>query len=74
MSYQLADGWTDVQFVRPAHWLVALHGDDVVPVDALGLRAGRTTHGHRFLAHGAADRASRDADSYAAHAARAKAR
>jgi glycyl-tRNA synthetase beta chain len=48
MSYQLADGVTTVQFVRPAHGLVALHGPDVVPVTALGLQAGRTTRGHRF--------------------------
>ncbi|MES2960562.1 MAG: glycine--tRNA ligase subunit beta [Pseudomonadota bacterium] len=48
MSYQLADGWTSVNFVRPVHGLVALHGADVVPVAALGLFAGRTTHGHRF--------------------------
>src|SRR4029079_10631789 len=26
MQYQLADGWTSVSFVRPAHGLVALHG------------------------------------------------
>ena len=50
MQYQLADGWTSVNFVRPAHGLVALHGNDVVPVSALGLQAGRTTHGHRFEA------------------------
>ncbi len=36
--------------MRPAHGLVALHGDDVVPVEALGLQAGRETHGHRFEA------------------------
>jgi glycyl-tRNA synthetase beta chain len=48
MQYQLEDGWTSVSFVRPAHGLVALHGEDVVPVRALGLDAGRTTHGHRF--------------------------
>jgi len=48
MQYQLADGWTSVSFVRPAHGLIALHGDEVVPVRALGLDAGRTTHGHRF--------------------------
>jgi glycyl-tRNA synthetase beta chain len=53
MSYQLADGKTTVQFVRPAHGLVALHGADVVPVRTLGLEAGRLTHGHRF--QGAAD-------------------
>jgi glycyl-tRNA synthetase beta chain len=48
MSYQLADGATTVQFVRPAHGLVALHGADIVDVAALGLKAGRITHGHRF--------------------------
>ncbi len=48
MSYQLADGATTVRFVRPAHGLVALHGNDVVNVSVLGLDAGRVTHGHRF--------------------------
>ncbi|MDE2628174.1 MAG: glycine--tRNA ligase subunit beta [Burkholderiales bacterium] len=50
MQYQLADGWTSVNFVRPAHGLVALHGNKVVPVSVLGLTAGRETHGHRFEA------------------------
>jgi glycyl-tRNA synthetase beta chain len=50
MQYQLADGWTSVSFVRPAHGLVALHGDEIVPVRVLGLDAGRTTFGHRFEA------------------------
>jgi glycyl-tRNA synthetase beta chain len=50
MQYQLADGWTSVNFVRPAHGLVALYGGDVVPVSTLGLYAGRSTHGHRFEA------------------------
>lgn len=48
MSYQLADGTTTVQFVRPVHGLLALHGPEVVPVSILGLDAGRITHGHRF--------------------------
>ena len=48
MGYQLADGWTSVNFVRPAHGLVALHGETVVPVSTLGLQSGRTTRGHRF--------------------------
>ena len=65
MSYQLADGWTDVRFVRPAHRLVALHGADVVPVGALGLSADRVTQGHRFEARSATI-AVRDADSHAA--------
>jgi glycyl-tRNA synthetase beta chain len=55
MQYQLHSdcelpGWSSVHFVRPAHGLVALHGSHVVPVSALGLRAGRTTRGHRFEA------------------------
>jgi glycyl-tRNA synthetase beta chain len=50
MSYQLADGWTSVHFVRPAHGLIALHGSAVVPVAALGLQAGNSTRGHRFEA------------------------
>jgi glycyl-tRNA synthetase beta chain len=48
MSYQLADGATTVKFVRPAHGLVAMHGDKVLAVATLGLEAGRVTHGHRF--------------------------
>ncbi len=55
MTYQLETGcalpgWDSVQFVRPAHGLVALHGATVVPVKALGLDAGHATHGHRFEA------------------------
>ena len=50
MTYQLTDGWSDVKFVRPAHGLVALHGSNVVAIEALGLTAGNTTHGHRFEA------------------------
>jgi glycyl-tRNA synthetase beta chain len=56
MTYQLETGcdlpgWSSVSFVRPAHGLVALHGDEVVAgVTALGLNAGRDTHGHRFEA------------------------
>jgi glycyl-tRNA synthetase beta chain len=50
MTYQLADGWSSVNFVRPAHALVALYGTDVVAVSTLGLNAGRETQGHRFEA------------------------
>ena len=49
MRYQLADGTTSVRFVRPAHALIALWGDEVIPIEILGLASGRTTHGHRFL-------------------------
>jgi glycyl-tRNA synthetase beta chain len=69
MSYQLETdcelpGWSSVNFVRPAHGLVALHGSTVVPVRALGLTAGRRTHGHRFEAS-LADLDLPDADQYA---------
>ena len=55
MQYQLETdcelpGWSSVNFVRPAHSLMALHGSTVVPVKALGLTAGNSTQGHRFEA------------------------
>ena len=62
MSYQLSDGTTTVQFVRPVHRLIAMRGHEVVPVSALGLYAGTTTHGHRFMAPG--DLAVHSADTY----------
>ena len=74
MTYQLADGWSSVNFVRPAHRLVALYGAEVVKVDPrhpdrpvviLGLQAGRTTQGHRFEAASTVLEI-RDADSYEA--------
>ncbi|AMM13043.1 glycine--tRNA ligase subunit beta [Burkholderia sp. PAMC 28687] len=51
MTYQRPDG-TSVQFVRPVHGLIALHGRDIVPVSALGIDSGDTTLGHRFLSSG----------------------
>jgi glycyl-tRNA synthetase beta chain len=65
MTYQLADGWSSVQFVRPAHGLVALHGAEVMPISVLGLKAGRETQGHRFEAS-VAKVVLKDADSYEA--------
>jgi glycyl-tRNA synthetase beta chain len=62
MKYQLADGQTSVKFVRPAHALVTLFGDEIVPAQILGLTAGRVTHGHRFLHPGPI--AITSADSY----------
>lgn len=50
MSYQLSDGWSTENFVRPAHKLVALHGSEIVEIEVLGLNAGRETQGHRFEA------------------------
>jgi glycyl-tRNA synthetase beta chain len=65
MTYPLADGWTTVNFVRPVHGLVALHGADIVPVSVLGLNAGRDTQGHRFEAR-VSPVVLASADSYAA--------
>ncbi|MBK7137097.1 MAG: glycine--tRNA ligase subunit beta, partial [Rhodocyclales bacterium] len=64
MAYQLADGWSTVNFVRPVHGLVALHGAEVVDVQMFGLKAGRETQGHRFEAKSPIV-SIRDADSYA---------
>ena len=70
MTYQLESGcdlpgWSSVSFVRPAHSLIALHGANIVPVQALGLKAGNSTQGHRFEAK-VSPVVVKDADSYAA--------
>lgn len=49
-SMRWGDG--DVRFSRPVRWMVALYGDEVVPVRFGDVTAGRTTYGHRFLASG----------------------
>ncbi len=69
MTYQLESncdlpGWDSVSFVRPVHAVVALHGDEVVPVWVLGIEAGRRTQGHRFEA-AAHPIELRNADEYA---------
>ncbi len=45
-------GEGEAQFVRPAHGLVMLHGERVVPGNVLGLEAGNRTRGHRFMGKG----------------------
>ncbi len=42
--------WSDLdfQFVRPAHWLVILLGEEVVSGEVLGLQSDRMSRGHRF--------------------------
>ena len=62
MRYQLNDGVTSVRFVRPAHGLVVLWGDDVLPAQTLGLESGRQTLGHRFMTD--APLSLHSADSY----------
>ncbi|MFT4246716.1 MAG: glycine--tRNA ligase subunit beta [Pseudomonas sp.] len=39
----------DYAFARPVHWLVLLLGQDVVEAEVLGVKAGRTSRGHRFM-------------------------
>jgi glycyl-tRNA synthetase beta chain len=41
-------GARSAEFVRPVHSVVLLHGNEVVPVELLGLASGRITSGHRF--------------------------
>ncbi|MCH4563170.1 glycine--tRNA ligase subunit beta [Halomonas sp. EGI 63088] len=53
-------GASRVEFSRPVHWLVMLYGSEVVEAEALGLRAGRTTRGHRFHAPDAIELAHAD--------------
>jgi glycyl-tRNA synthetase beta chain len=39
-------------FVRPVHWILSLLDEEVVPFEFMGVRSGRSTHGHRFLGRG----------------------
>ena len=43
-------GMGEATFGRPVQWLVALCGTEVIDVAFAGLRSGRTSRGHRFLA------------------------
>ena len=55
MHYQVLqkDGQlADVQFARPVHGIIALHGDKTLDISSLGIHAGNQTEGHRFLAPG----------------------
>lgn len=42
----------DSEFVRPVHWLILLHGDQVVPAEIFNVTSGRSTRGHRFMSSG----------------------
>ncbi|MDC0127019.1 glycine--tRNA ligase subunit beta [Methylophilaceae bacterium] len=48
MSYQLADGWSSVNFVRPIKNLLILHGEKILKVSFLGFEANNKSFGHRF--------------------------
>src|SRR5690348_15269430 len=39
----------DFAFVRPVHWLVMLHGDQVIAGELFGVKSGRQSRGHRFM-------------------------
>ncbi|HEX7989785.1 MAG TPA: glycine--tRNA ligase subunit beta [Stenotrophomonas sp.] len=43
-------GSHEYAFARPVHWLVLLHGNDIVPAELLGLTSDRFSRGHRFMA------------------------
>jgi len=45
-------GSSDAEFVRPAHWLVLMHGATVIDAEVLGLKSSAKTFGHRFHAPG----------------------
>lgn len=42
-------GAREMKFVRPIRWIVALFGEQVIPLEIAGVKAGRITKGHRFL-------------------------
>ena len=46
--------WGDgeAEFVRPVHWVVLLHGTDVIEGSVMGIPCGNTTMGHRFHSSG----------------------
>jgi len=63
MHYQVQqkDGnLADVQFARPAHRIIALHGNTILHLSCLGINASNQTEGHRFLAPGIFSIASAD--------------
>ncbi|MEX1236771.1 MAG: glycine--tRNA ligase subunit beta [Pseudomonadales bacterium] len=55
-------GSSRVQFVRPVHWIVMLHGDEVLPASLFGIEADRLSRGHRFMSSGTIK--LKDANSY----------
>jgi len=63
-------GAHSAEFVRPVHSVVLLYGDEVVPVEVLGLASGRVTSGHRF--HSPKPITLKDAKSYESKLRRAR--
>ena len=56
-------GDSDVEFVRPVHWVVMMHGEDVIAGEVLGIASSNKTRGHRF--HANRDMALANAAEYA---------
>ena len=55
MHYQVhnANGdLQDVEFARPVHRIVAMHGSHILPIQAFGMTASNATEGHRFMSSG----------------------
>ena len=55
-------GNLDAKFVRPVRWLVALLGEEVIPVEFATVKSGNVSRGHRFL--GADEITIKNAASY----------
>ncbi len=64
MPFPKSMRWFDgsARWVRPVHWILALHGIEILPLTVFGIEAGRTSSAHRFLSSGHVSVAS--ADSY----------
>lgn len=43
-------GSNDMEFVRPVHWVVLMHGENVIDAQIMGLKTSTKTFGHRFHA------------------------
>ncbi len=48
-------GAGDAEFVRPVHWVVMLHGGEVVDATIMGIATGRESQGHRYHSSGAVE-------------------
>jgi glycyl-tRNA synthetase beta chain len=57
MSFPKSMRWGDGRYrwVRPVHWLLALHGGTVLPLELFGVRAEARSRGHRFLSRESVD-------------------
>ncbi|MFD1422075.1 glycine--tRNA ligase subunit beta [Lactiplantibacillus songbeiensis] len=53
MNFPTMMKWSTFSFkyIRPIRWLVSLLDDEIIPIEILDVKAGRTTRGHRFLGH-----------------------